>query len=290
MTKIRPVLAVLFAVVAGCSTTPNYPSPVSGQTISAVAAAQKSVVLRPVFLLAESDHRLALYGVDEYGALDASGRKSVAVLVFYDDRFVGKINATAALDYAACLSRTNGRSMLAERLLRLAARQPDPFAMGNERFKNVRLESCPSGEQPESIVEPDSVKASEPVGAMDVAGGILGYSAVLIVGLATLPVTLPAAIGMAAYGASEDSPSLQAQEKIDLGQDAEMVEQIMGKPTSIFCLAPTHNEVWYFARVVSPGLWLGFEQGHVVWLKFGSPDKWLSEVTGRVGQNTERCQ
>jgi hypothetical protein len=131
-------------------------------------------------------------------------------------------------------------------------------------------------------VAPTVAKSPEPTDIGTAVGVILGGTALVIVSLATLPVTLPLAVGYTGGARVHDQPSLESQEKIELNMDGADVARVMGQPTATFYLDPVHNEVRYFERLIAPALWIGLDGDRVAWLRFDYRDQWLNAVTERL--------
>jgi hypothetical protein len=112
-------------------------------------------------------------------------------------------------------------------------------------------------------------------------GSVFVGTAVVFVSLASLPVTLPLAVGYAGVAAANDQPSLGAQESITLTMGGAAVTQLMGQPTATLRFELAHTTVWYYERWTAPALWVGLDGDRVSWLRFGHPDPWLRAVTDR---------
>lgn len=270
------------AWLCGCASAPRYSAPQVGQSLRAVAAAQSREANRPVHLFAADRHRFALYGIDVDGALDDSGASTVSLLVFEDDRYLGKLGTDAALAYSACLAQPNGTVVLAERLRALTAGQIDPLARPTSApGRTVGNEFCPPGPAATQQRTPTVATAAEPDDFGTMVGGVLAGTAVVFVSLASAPVTLPLAVGYAGAAAANDQPSLKAQESITLTMEGAAVTQLMGQPTATLRFEPAHTTVWYYERWAAPALWVGLDGDRVSWLRFGHPDPWLKAVTDR---------
>jgi len=270
------------ALLCGCAGAPHHPAPQVGQSLQAVAAAQSREANRPVFLFAADGHRFALYGTDVDGALDDSGASTVSLLVFEDDRYLGKLAADAALAYSVCLAQPNGTVILAKRLRALTAGETDPLARPTSvPGRAVGDELCPPGPAATQQRTPTVATAAEPDDFGAMVGSVFVGTAVVFVSLASLPVTLPLAVGYAGVAAANDQPSLGAQESITLTMGGAAVTQLMGQPTATLRFELAHTTVWYYERWTAPALWVGLDGDRVSWLRFGHPDPWLRAVTDR---------
>ena len=267
------------AWLCGCASAPHYSAPQVGQSLRAVAAAQSREANRPVHLFAADRHRFALYGVDVDGGLDDSGASTVSLLVFEDDRYLGKLATDAALAYSACLAQPNGTLVLAERLRALTAGETDPLARPTSvPERTVGDELCPPGPAATQQRTPTVATAAEPDDFGTVVGGVFVGTAFVIVSLASTPVVVPLAVALAA----NDQSSLKAQESITLTMEGAAVTQLMGQPTATLQFEPAHTTVWYYERWLGGrALWVGLDSDRVSWLRFGRPDPWLRAVTDR---------
>ena len=166
---------------------------------------------------------------------------------------------------------------------------PDSLSDPKREVDAAALDAlCPPG--PEGTPPPTAPASEEPVTVGDAVAGILAYSALLVVGIATLPITLPLAAGMAVNNQISDQPSLEAQERLELGMETQAVAALIGQPSARFCLEPVGSEVQLFERSIAPKLWIGFENGRVTWLRTGSPERWLDAVAKRLRQGGGACR
>ena len=277
----RAVLGGFFAagfcvLALGC-TSVRYSAPGAGATIDEVAAAQQRASKRPTLLITEHGRRIALYGVDGRGALDATGKSSVSMLVFEDDRYLGTLASDVALAQSACLAQPDGLQLLADRLRALVAGGADPLAQpAADGVGTTGDARCPAGPDGAPTVARES--AGSKTSAGKVVGAALLAPVIIVLGLLLLPVA--ASAPQAAY--AHDAPSLRAQEQIVLDMSGEEIAQAMGAPSATFLLEPAQWEVRYFERRISPPLWVALGHGRVVWLRFGESDPWLEAVTKRL--------
>jgi hypothetical protein len=285
--SMRPIIAAAslagVLTLAACASTPTKPAPVLGQSMAEVGAAQDTTLRRPAFAFQNDAHRIALYAVDARGALDPCCGMNSAMLVFEDDRYIGKLDAAMALDFSACLAQPDGLALLAERLHSLCAGNSDPLAQPGPNGKTPVGElRCPLGEDG----APPIANATDGVNEPTLLNG-LGAVVFLSIGLVLSPVLVPAAVVYGGGAKLHDQPSLDAQEKLQIGMTTAEATELMNKPTATFFLEPAHTEVRYFERSMSPHLWIGFNHDQLVWLRFGITDKWLNTATARLRKAAE---
>jgi hypothetical protein len=268
------------------------PSP--GESIEDFAAEQNNKGgKRPTFLFVAEDHRFALYGTHGRGALDDGGFAGAWMLVFEDDRYLGRLETAIALDDSACLAQPGGTSLLAERLRALTAGDDDPLAQqmpdGSGTLVEVRCPPGPDG-APEIRKAPEApadesfpVRAGKAIGEGILGLGVMAGSVLIAAGFVVVaPVVIPVTAGYEGVKSLMDEPSLKAQEKLELRMDSAEVAHLMGKPSAVFHLEPAGTEVRYYARTKAPGLWIGLDDGRVDWVRFAYPDKWLIATTRRL--------
>jgi hypothetical protein len=264
--------------LTACANAPERPAPVLGETMAEVGAAQDTTLRRPAFAFQSNTHRIALYAVDTWGALVTDGATGSAMLVFEDDHYIGKLDADMALDFSSCLAQPDGLTLLAERLHSLCAGNADPLAQPGPVGKTTTGElRCPPGEDG----TPPIVNATEGLNEPTLLDG-LGQVVFLSIGLVLSPVLVPAGLVYAGGAKLYEQPSLDAQEKLQLGMTSVAATELMGKPTATFFLDPAHTQVRYFERLISHPLWVGFEDDQLVWIRFGYTDKWLNAATARL--------
>jgi hypothetical protein len=148
---------------------------------------------------------------------------------------------------------------------------------------------------------PDSAKTEAPPMAADrkrssiaTAGVVaedtlMGAAAVVILPF-MIPELIFQVIGTAviagptiAVEETHDHASLVGQEKILLDMPVAELSRTMGTPKATFHLNPVHSEVRYFNRWAHAPLWIGLEDGRVVWLRFGYSNYW-STATARLSK------
>lgn len=262
MTMIQRILAsaLTLTAVAGCATSRPDPAKI-GQPVAEVVR-QGSCELISRFI-----HDGTIYAV---GKSYDSTYQSDLYLIFIDDRLVrAGLPALPGYDWKWS-SQPDGLAYLAGVL-----RGSGAWEEVATRELGSATVPIPTGKQPipEAEKAPED-KSDGASGMAAAAGGIAAYSAVLAVGIVTLPLTVPAAAVIATSIRRTESKRL----RIDPGMNTDAVTKMLGRPSVVFTLEGSATQVLAYgmggwSRNVAGSWYVGVRDQQVIWTH--ARDEWL---------------
>ena len=263
--RARIVFACAVLSSAGCASTPH--SPTTDQVTQAVDTHAK---VYPTLQFIVGDHRYALYGLNENGALDerAFRKANSSMLILEDEQMLGRLDSGTALAHLACFAESDGALLLAARLRSLTTDHPGKqhASAEDDHMCPWQPERAPTEEEAIAMVEAHEWTDAQPeesddTGASDavqgthkpmstgtkvaaVAGGAFLLAFPPILGLLVVEAGADAAAHLAtdgvfgAYDSARDHAGLVAQAKIQLGMDAAALTNLLGEPTQTCEMEP----------------------------------------------------